>query len=57
MRQLCHRIDRDLTLLGVSLAVAVRIREVDLLNVQRGERLLRVPLRQAWRNEFIADRL
>jgi hypothetical protein len=40
MWQLRHRIDRDLALARVSLTVAVCIRETDLLNVQRGKRLL-----------------
>ena len=52
--KLGHRIDRDLTLASVSLAVAIGIRETDLLNAEGSQRLLRILFRQAWRNEFIA---
>ena len=57
MRELGHGIDRDLSLLRVSLTVAVRVGESDLLNVEGGKCSLGFPLRQAWRCEFVADGL
>lgn len=57
MRQLGDWVDRDLTSASVSLPVALHMREADPLNVQRTKCLLRVPFRQAWCNEFIADGL
>src|ERR1700754_622189 len=57
VRQLGYRIDRDLLLARVSLAVAVRMRETDLLDLQGGKRLLCIPFRQAWPNELLADGL
>ena len=57
VRKLRHGIDRDLSLLRVSLTVAVRVGRCDPFNVESGKRSLCFPLRQAWRGEFVADGL
>src|SRR5690348_8739119 len=57
MRQLGHWINRDLALASVSLAIAVCMRERDLLDMPRRKRLLGVPFGQRWRDEFSAGGL